>query len=58
VQTEPNRLTHRVDLAAVLLDRGDKSRAKEHLDFIAAAPVREAGDAAFKREAAALRARL
>jgi tetratricopeptide (TPR) repeat protein len=58
VQIEPNRLTHRVDLAAVLLDRGNKAAAKEQLDFIAAAPTREAGDAGFKREAEALRARL
>jgi tetratricopeptide (TPR) repeat protein len=58
VQLEPNRLTHRVDLAAVLLDRGDKARAKEQIDFVASAPVREAGDAGFKREAEAMRSRL
>lgn len=58
VQVEPNRLTHRVDLASVYLDRGDKARAKEQLDFVAAAPAREAGDAQFKREAEAMRSRL
>lgn len=58
VQIEPNRLTHRLDLAGVYLDRGNKERAKEQLDFIAAAPAREAGDAQFKREAEAMRARL
>ena len=58
VQIEPTRLTHRVDLAAVYLDRGDKARAREQLDYVASAPVREAGDAQFKREAEALRARL
>jgi len=58
VQVEPNRLTHRVDLAGVYLDRGNMERAKEQLDFIAAAPAREAGDAQFKREAEAMRARL
>ena len=58
VQLEPNRLTHRVDLAAILLDRGNKSAAKEQIDFVAAAPAREAADAQFKREAEALRARL
>jgi tetratricopeptide (TPR) repeat protein len=58
VAVEPNRLTHRVDLAVVYLDRGNKERAKEQIDFIAAAPAREAGDAQFKREAESLRARL
>lgn len=58
VAVEPNRLTHRVDLAGVYLDRGNKARAKEMIDFVAAAPAREAGDAQFKREAEALRARL
>jgi tetratricopeptide (TPR) repeat protein len=58
VQIEPNRLTHRVDLASVYLDRGDKAKAKEQLDFVAAAPSREAGDPGFKREAESLRRRL
>jgi tetratricopeptide (TPR) repeat protein len=58
VAVEPNRLTHRVDLAGVYLDRGNKERAKEMLDFVAAAPAREAGDAQFKREAEAMRSRL
>ena len=58
VQIEPNRLTHRVDLASVYLDRGDTAKAKEQLDFVAAAPSRDAGDPGFKREAEALRRRL
>ena len=58
VQIEPNRLTHRIDLAEVYLDRGDKARAKEQVDFIAAAPTHEAADAQFKREAEAMRGRL
>jgi tetratricopeptide (TPR) repeat protein len=58
VQIEPNRLTHRVDLAGVYLDRGNKAAAKDQLDFVAAAPTRDAGDPGFKREAEALRARL
>jgi tetratricopeptide (TPR) repeat protein len=58
VQAEPNRLTHRVDLASVYLDRGNSARAREQLDFVAAAPSREAGDAQFKREAEAMRSRL
>ena len=58
VRSEPNRLTHRVDLAEVLINRGNKAAAKEQLDFVAAAPAREAGDAQYKREAEALRAKL
>lgn len=57
VQVEPQRITHRYDLAQVYLDRGDKAKAREQLDAIAAAPVREAMDATYKREAEALRGR-
>lgn len=58
VAAEPMRLTHRVDLAGVYLDRGNMAKAREQLDFIAAAPAREANDAEFKREAEQMRARL
>ena len=58
VQIEPDRLSHRIDLAGVYLDRGDKARAKEQIDVIAAAPAREAADAQFKRDAESMRARL
>lgn len=58
VAAEPMRLTHRVDLAGVYLDRGNMEKAREQLDFIAAAPAREAPDAQYKREAAEMRARL
>ena len=58
VAVEPNRLTHRLDLAGVYLDRNNSAKAKEQLDFIAPAPAREAGDAQFKRQAEAMRSRL
>jgi tetratricopeptide (TPR) repeat protein len=58
VQIEPDRLSHRIDLAGVYLDRGDKARAKEQIDVIAAAPAREAADAQFKRDAESMRSRL
>ena len=57
VQIEPQRITHRIDLAAVYLDRGDKAKAREQLDAIAAAPARELNDANLKRQAEALRSR-
>ncbi len=57
VQIEPQRITHRIDLAQVYLDRGDKAKAREQLDAIAAAPARELNDANYKREAEALRSR-
>ncbi|GJG85101.1 hypothetical protein tb265_02820 [Gemmatimonadetes bacterium T265] len=57
VQIEPERITHRIDLAQVYLDRGNKPKAREELDAIAAAPVRELNDANYKRQAEALRDR-
>ncbi len=57
VQIEPQRITHRIDLAQVYLDRGDKAKAREQLDAIAAAPARELNDANFKRQAEAMRSR-
>ena len=57
VQIEPQRITHRIDLAQVYLDRGNKEKAREQLDAIAAAPAREPNDAAYKRQAEALRSK-
>lgn len=57
VQIEPQRITHRIDLAQVYLDRGEKDKAREQLDAIAAAPARELNDAKYKREAEAMRSR-
>ena len=57
VQIEPQRITHRIDLAEVYLDRGDKAKAREQLDAIAAAPARELNDAKYKKDAESLRSR-
>ena len=57
VQIEPQRITHRIDLAQVYLDRGNKAKAREQLDAIAATPAREAMDSTYKRTAESLRGR-
>lgn len=58
VAAEPNRLVHRIDLAEVLLDRGDKPRARQQIDAIRRAPAAESNDARYKRRAEELAARL
>lgn len=58
VAAEPNRLIHRIDLAAVLLDRGDKAKARQQIEAIRRAPASEANDARYKREAETLAKRL
>jgi FimV-like protein len=57
VQIAPSRLVHRIDLAEIYLDRGDKAKAREQLEYIVRAPVSEAGDARYKREAEAMMSR-
>ena len=52
VQLEPDRITHRLDLAGVLADRGDAAGAAAQYAWIARAPAREFNDAAYKRLAA------
>jgi tetratricopeptide (TPR) repeat protein len=58
VAAEPTRLIHRIDLAEVLLDRGDKPRARQQIDAIRRAPAAEANDARYKRHAEELAKRL
>ena len=58
VTAEPNRLIHRIDLAEVLLDRGDKTRARTQIEAIRKAPATEANDARYKRKAEELARRL
>jgi FimV-like protein len=58
VQVAPTRLTHRIDLAQVYFDRGDKAKAREQVDYILRAPSTEASDPAYKQQAAALLAKL
>jgi tetratricopeptide (TPR) repeat protein len=52
VAAEPQRITHRLDLAAVYADRGDKAKAIEQYEYIATAPVRDFNDPSYKAEAA------
>ncbi len=58
VAQEPNRLVHRIDLAAVYADRDNKDKAREQITFILRAPASESNDAKYKREAEALQRRL
>jgi tetratricopeptide (TPR) repeat protein len=57
VQIAPQRLVHRIDLAEIYLDRGNKAKAREQIEHILRAPVTEANDARYKREAEALQSR-
>lgn len=49
---EPNRIVHRLDLAAVYVDRGQKAKAIEQYEWIARAPVTDFNDAKYKELAA------
>jgi hypothetical protein len=52
VALEPDRITHRLDLAGVLADRGNVAGARAQYEWIARAAVREYNDAIYKRLAA------
>jgi len=52
VALEPDRITHRLDLAGVLADRGNAAAARAQYEWIARAAVREYNDATYKRLAA------
>ncbi len=52
VQLEPNRITHRLDLAAVYLDRDQKQKAIEEYETIAKLPTSDYNDGHYKDEAA------
>jgi tetratricopeptide (TPR) repeat protein len=52
VAAEPDRITHRLDLAAVYADVGNTAKAREHLEWIARATPTDYNDANYKREAA------
>jgi tetratricopeptide (TPR) repeat protein len=58
VTIEPNRITHRLDLAQVYADRNSPTKAREQIEFIAKAPVTDPNDGKYKREAEALAQRL
>jgi tetratricopeptide (TPR) repeat protein len=52
VQHDPRRIVHRLDLAGVYADRGDRKRAREMYLWIASAPLAEPNDDLYKRQAA------
>lgn len=52
VKHDPTRMVHRLDLAGIYTDRGDKAKAKEQYDWIALAPIVEMNDDLYKRQAA------
>jgi tetratricopeptide (TPR) repeat protein len=52
VELDPNRIAHRLDLAAVYVDRGEKAKAIELYEWIARAPVADFNDPNYKADAA------
>ncbi len=52
VRVDPKRVIHKLDLAAIYADRGDKARARELYQWIAAAPLVDVNDELYKRQAA------
>lgn len=52
VAIEPNRIVHRLDLAGVYGDRGQKDRAIKEYEWIANAPAVDYNDRNYKEEAA------
>ncbi len=51
VALEPNRITHKLDLAAMYADRDQKDKARQLYEWIAAAPVTDYNDRNYKEEA-------
>jgi FimV-like protein len=55
VAVDPDRLTHRLDLAKIYMDVKDKTKAREQLEHIIAATGQsDVNDPVYKREAKAL----
>lgn len=54
VAADPDRITHRLDLARVYVDIGNVAKAREQLAWIASAPVHDFNDSHYKQEAAKL----
>lgn len=52
VALDPDRITHRLDLAAVYADRDQKAKAIEQYEWIARAPVVDFNDPNYKADAA------
>lgn len=58
VAVDPDRLTHRLDLAKIYLDLGEKAKAREQLDRVVSGRQTDVNDPAYKREAASILRRL
>jgi tetratricopeptide (TPR) repeat protein len=58
VASQPNMITHRVDLAEIYIDRDMKDKAREQLEWIAKAPITELNDQHYKEMAAGMAAKL
>jgi tetratricopeptide (TPR) repeat protein len=52
VAQDPTRIVHRLDLAGIYADRGDRAKAREQYQWIAKAPVVDFNDDLYKRQAA------
>jgi Tfp pilus assembly protein PilF len=49
---EPNRITHRLDLAGIYADRGETAKAREQYEMIARLPITDFNDPRYKQLAA------
>lgn len=58
VAVDPERITHRLDLAEIYIDRKMNDKAREQLEWIAKAPVTDLNDPHYKKAAADLLAKL
>ena len=58
VQYDPGRIVHRLDLAGLYADRGDRTRARQWSLLIASAPLVDPNDDLYKRQAAERLSRL
>jgi tetratricopeptide (TPR) repeat protein len=51
VASEPDRIVHRIDLAEIYEDVGDKAKAREQYQHIVRAPIQDAKDPTYKQQA-------
>ena len=51
VEVEPKRLIHRIDLAEIYADAGDKAKARAAFEHVVRAPASEPADAKYKQRA-------
>jgi len=58
VEHDPGRIVHRLDLAGIYADRGDRTRARELYLWIGSAPLVDPNDDLYKRQAAERLSRL